>query len=69
MTTRPRRSSQTGVDPVNILTEIAADRSASSTARVAACRALLALRNAEEADDVVDTLTRRAIEMGGRRHG
>jgi hypothetical protein len=68
MTTRPRRSSQTGVDPVNILTEIASDRSASSTARVAACRALLALRNAEEADDVVDTLTKRAIEMG-RRHG
>ena len=68
MTTKPRRRSQADVDPVNILTEIAADRDAPSTARVAACRALLALRNAEEPDDIVDSLTKRAIEMS-RHHG
>jgi hypothetical protein len=64
MTTRPRR--RTFVDPRTILEEIAQDRTASSTARVSACRALLALRTAEEEGDVAEALTRRALEMGAR---
>ena len=62
---KPKR---TRLDARAVLEEIAADPNAGATARVAACRALLKL-DAQPEDDVVDTLTRRAIEMGGRRHG
>ena len=66
----PRRR-KSPVDPRAILEEIAGDPDAASTARVAACKALLALDSAEaeaESHDDMDALTRKAIEMG-RRHG
>jgi hypothetical protein len=72
MTKRKRRS-RSRVDARAILEAIAADPDAASTARVQACKALIALDLAEtepeRPDDGVDDLTRRAIEMGRRRHG
>jgi hypothetical protein len=56
------------VDPRAILEAIAADPRAAPTARVQACKALLALDAVGDASDGdgVDELTRKAIEMGRR---
>jgi len=59
------------VDPTAVLQEIAADPTAPASARVAAAKELLRLANGKtpEADDGIDELTRKALQMGGRRHG
>jgi MoxR-like ATPase len=54
-------------DPRLVLEEIASDRNASPTARVAAAKALLNL-DATPEDDVVDGLTRRAMAKMRARH-
>jgi len=60
------------VDPCAILATIAADASCPATARVAACRALLAdgaAKAVASADVPNDGLSRRAIELLGRVGG
>jgi hypothetical protein len=66
----PRRRKVPPVNPKAILQEIASDPEAAPTARVQACKALLALDAADLApkNDGLDALTRRALEMGAR-HG
>src|SRR5271157_1595727 len=56
------------IDPRKILASIAADASSPASARVAACRALLAQPGGDggrtnEASDGADALSRRAIEL------
>ena len=64
MTERRKRPKPTGFDPRLVLEEIASDRDASPTARVAACKALLQARiEAQSGQDVESTLTRRALAL------
>ena len=69
MTKRIPRRRKAPVDARAILEAIASDPQAASTARVQACKALLALQAAKLApeNDGIDALTRRALEMGARR--
>jgi hypothetical protein len=67
----PRRRKVPPVNPKAILQEIASDPEAAPTARVQACKALLALDAAESfpEDDGIDALTARALQMARGRHG
>jgi hypothetical protein len=57
------------VDPRLILEEIASDPDAPAVARVSAARALLKLDATPPGGDIVDSLTKRALEKMGRRDG
>jgi hypothetical protein len=71
MATR-RRNTQTkraGIDPMEVLAEIAADPNAPATARVAACKALLLASietKSSRPDDIESALTRRALHLMNR---
>lgn len=73
MARQPKKPKPPAFDPVATLREIAADPDAGSTARVQACRALLAYERdaakAEPGDDTPrDAVTRRALRLvnGGK---
>jgi hypothetical protein len=56
------------VDPIAVLESIAADRLTPATARVNACKALLAHKRAgAEPTASADALSARAVEIMGRR--
>ena len=56
------------LDPVQVLREVAADRSAPSASRVTAALALLRLGNAVKSTDGIDELTKRALQEMARRN-
>lgn len=71
MTTRRRntRTKRAGIDPMDVLAEIAADPNAPATARVAACKALLLASietKSSRPDDIESALTRRALHLMNR---